>query len=173
MKSKIRSGYLVSRGTLLPSTQLSCSGTLSGGVVCSSAGDWPATGAELPVGGLICRDEFRVCPAWCVEPEIGGELLLRPAGGEGVAQEAGWSRDDWIVALQTEGKHGWRVSFLLCIYCILTDQPAIEHCKLVLFQTLNEKRQRPIFTFYWQHFRWRRRSGLSIWTKNIQLFSVL
>lgn len=53
---------LVSRGTLLPSTQLSCSGTLSGGVVCSSAGDWPATGAWLPVGGVSCLVEFRDWP---------------------------------------------------------------------------------------------------------------
>lgn len=60
--------YLVSSGTLLPSTQLSCSGTLSGGVVCSSAGDWPATGAGLPVGGVSCRVEFSDWPAWCVEP---------------------------------------------------------------------------------------------------------
>lgn len=58
--------YLVSRGTLLPSTQLSCSGTLSGGVVCSSAGDWPATGAGLPVGGVSCLVEFRDWPVWCV-----------------------------------------------------------------------------------------------------------
>ena len=57
--------YLVSRGTLLPSTQLSCSGALSGGVVCSSAGDWPAVGAGLPVGGARCREELRVWPAWC------------------------------------------------------------------------------------------------------------
>lgn len=59
--------YLVSRGTLLPSTQLSCSGTLSGGVACSSAGDWPATGAGLPVGGVSCRVELNDWPAWWAE----------------------------------------------------------------------------------------------------------
>lgn len=64
---KKEAGYLVSRGTLLPSTQLSCSGTLSGGVACSSAGDWPATGAGLPVGGVSCRVELSDWPAWWAE----------------------------------------------------------------------------------------------------------
>lgn len=60
--------YLVSRGTLLPSTQLSCSGTLSGGVVCTSTGSWPATEAGLPVAGGIGWGEFSDWLTWSVEP---------------------------------------------------------------------------------------------------------
>lgn len=60
--------YLVSRGTLLPSTQLSCSGTLSGDVVCTSTGSWQATEAGLPVTGGSCWGEFSDWLTWCVEP---------------------------------------------------------------------------------------------------------
>lgn len=66
--SEIKQVYLVSRGTLLPSTQLSCSGTLSGGVVCRSVGDWPATRAGLPVEGVRCGSEFRDWPTRSLEP---------------------------------------------------------------------------------------------------------
>lgn len=86
--------YLVSRGTLLLSTQLSCSGTLSGGVVCSSPGDWPATSAGFPVGGVSVRVEWRDWPAWSVEPSDWLSAVTdggwRCGGGSGGSVEAWW-----------------------------------------------------------------------------------
>lgn len=106
--------YLVSRGTLLPSTQLSCSGTLSGGVVCSSAGDWPATGAGLPVGGVSCRVEFSDWPAWCVELSDWLRAVMegcwRWGGGTGGRVEPWWL--DSCSAGNRRRRRG------LCLQCI-------------------------------------------------------
>lgn len=124
--SHLKSSYLVSRGTLLPSTKLSCSGTLSGGVVCSSAGDWPATGAVLPEEGVNCRDEFRVCPAWCVEPRAWlravTEGCWRWGGGTGGRLGPWWlddcsvnSRKDWFrtVGSQKYSNTSCKLSFMI------------------------------------------------------------
>lgn len=114
-------GYLVSRGTLLPSTQLSCSGTLSGGVVCSSAGDWPATGAGLPVGGVSCRVEFRDWPAWWEEPRDWLRAVMdgcwRWGGGTGGRVEPWWL-DSCSVEIRREV---WLEGLFSCRFITLSE----------------------------------------------------
>lgn len=138
-KQKIKRVYLVSRGTLLPSTQLSCSGTLSGGVVCSSAGDWPATGAGLPVGGVSCRVEFRDWPAWCVEPRDWLRAVIegcwRWGGGTGGRVEPWWL-DSCSVNKRREA---W-LEGCLSFYCFIT---------LELVKMTTELADFPTVTLFW------------------------